>query len=180
MTNLRTRTLSRMAIVGVSAATVLSLTGCFNGFQATTNTQNTMSTGNGVQAQVGAIRIENATLVRGEGASVTLIMTIVNVGPEPDSLADVSIAGQRAVITDGAAPIGPVEVAPGAAVPFGYGQDGAGASRWVNAYTVEIPPSGFVPVQVFMTEAGLAELEVLTVPPVGYYEGIAPQPAEAP
>ena len=176
----RTRNFTRIVVVGASATAALSLTGCFNGFQATTNTQNTMSTGNGVQAQVGAVRIENATLVRGEESSVTLIMTIVNVGPESDSLADVSIAGQRAVITDGVAPIGPVDVAPGSAIPFGYGQDGAGASRWVNAYTVEIPESGFVPVQVFMTQSGLAELEVLTVPPVGYYDGITPQPPTAP
>ncbi len=164
----------------MATAAALSLSGCFNGFQSTTNTQNTMSTGNGVQAQVGDVRIENATLVRGEGSAVTLIMTIVNVGAEPDSLADVAIAGQRAVITDGTSSIGPVDVASGAAVPFGYGQDGSGASRWINVYTAEIPESGFVPVQVFMTNAGLAELEVLTVPPVGFYDGISPQPPTAP
>jgi hypothetical protein len=172
---------TRILTASVSAVTAFSLAGCFNGFEATTNTQNTMSTGNGVQAQVGGIRVENATLVRGEETgSVTLIMTIVNIGDQPDALAQVSIAGQPAVFTDGTSAIGAVEVAPGAAVPFGYGQDSAGASRWVNAYTVEIPPSGFVPVQVFMANAGLAELEVLTVPPVGYYEGISPEPPSAP
>jgi len=171
---------NRILVAGMATVAALTLSGCFNGFQATTNTQNTMSTGNGVQAQVGDVRIENATLVRGEGSALTLIMTIVNVGADPDSLADVAIAGQRAVITDGTAAIGPVEIASGAAVPFGYGQDGAGASRWVNAYTVEVPASGFVPVQVFMTNAGLAELEVLTVPPVGFYDGISPQPPTAP
>jgi hypothetical protein len=178
--NTRTPILKATVTVALAAVAALTLSGCFNGFQATTNIQNTMSTGNGVQAQVGAVRIENATLVRGEGSAVTLIMTIVNVGTEADALGAVSIAGQQAVVSDGTAPIGPVEVAPGAAVPFGYGQQGAPASRWVNAYTVEIPASGFVPVQVFMERAGLAELEVLTVPPVGYYEGIAPQPPTAP
>lgn len=180
MTSRTRRSGTRILFAAMATAVALSLSGCFNGFQASTNTQNTMSTGNGVQAQVGDVRIENATLIRGEGTTVTLIMTIVNVGGQPDSLADVAIAGERAVITDGANAIGPVEVAAGAAVPFGYGQDGAGVSRWVNAYTVEIPDSGFVPVQIFMEKAGLVELQALTVPPVGFYDGIAPQPPTAP
>ena len=176
MTRLRTR----LSVAAALAAASLALTGCFNGFGATTNIQNTMSTGNGVNTQVGSIKVENATLVRGEGTTATLIMTIVNTGTTPDSLAAVSIAGQQAIVTDGTATLGPVEIAPGTAVPFGYGVDLAGATRWVNTYTVEVPQSGFVPIQVLMTNAGVAELEVLTVPPVGIYEGIAPQPPVAP
>lgn len=176
MTTLRTR----IAAAAVATAAAFSLTGCFNGFEATTNTQNTMSTGNGVQAQAGSIRVENATLVRGEGTAATLIMTLVNVGSEPDQLSQVTIAGEPAIATDGTSAIGPIPIGPGEAIPFGYGAEGNPASRWMNVYTVDLPDSGFVPVQMLFDVAGSAELEVLTVPPVSFYEGIEVRPATAP
>lgn len=176
MTTLRIR----IAAAAVATAAAFSLTGCFNGFGATTNTQNTMSTGNGVQAQAGSIRVENATLVRGEGTTATLIMTLVNVGADKDQLAQVTIAGEPAISTDGVTAVGPVPIAPGEAIPFGYGAGGNPANRWMNIYTVDLPDSGFVPVQVLFDVAGSAEFEVLTVPPVGFYEGLEVRPATPP
>lgn len=176
MTTLRTR----IAAAALVTAAAFSLTGCFNGFGATTNTQNTMSTGNGVQAQAGSMRVENATLVRGEGTTATLIMTLVNVGAEGDQLSQVTIAGEPAISTDGTAAVGPVPIAPGEAIPFGYGTEGNPPTRWMNVYTVDLPDSGFVPVQMLFDVAGSAELEVLTVPPVGLYEGLEVRPATPP
>ncbi len=174
----RTQFRTRIGAATIVIGAVFALSGCYNGFGATTNLQSTQSTGNGVQAQVGAMKVENATLVRGDdGSSATLIMTVVNIGDAADAVAGVQVNGVPAVFTDGTASVGPVVVEPGAAIPFGYGTDDLGATRWVNVYTVEIPASGFVPVQVFFDDAGLAELEVLTVPPTGIYDGITVEPA---
>jgi len=149
-----------------------ALTGCFSGKAATTNAQATMNSGNGVQAQAGAIHIENATLVKGpEGSkSVTLTTRIVNAGPVADKLVFATIDGQQATITGDQ-----VELAPGASISFGFDSD-----HWINGYAFEKPTSTYVPVQLGFQDAGLVSMSLLTVPPVGYYEGIAPNPPQAP
>jgi hypothetical protein len=40
--------------------------------------------------------------------------------------------------------------------------------------------STYVPVELGFANSGLATMNVLIVPPVGYYSGIAPSPATAP
>ena len=60
-------------------------------------------------------------------------------------------------------------------VDFGY--DG---SHWINAYDLDAAVSTYVPVQLQFEKAGNVEFTVLTVPPTGIYEGIAPMPATAP
>lgn len=170
----------RLVAAAAGLCAIPLLAGCFNGFGATTTMQATQNSGNGVDAQVGAMKIQNATLVRGEGGAATLMMTLVNVGERDDTLTSVTIGGAPAVVTDGSTSIATVTVPRQRSVPFGYGQDGAGASRWVNSYSFGEGTSGYVPVTVFFTNAGQAQLSVLTVPAVGYYEGIAPTPAVAP
>ena len=166
--------------VAAVAALVLvaspALTGCFNGPRATTTTQATMNTGNGTEARQGDLQVENATLVLGpEGSkSGTLIMRVVNTGIEPDALTYATINGVQATITDGNATLSTVEIAPGASVPFGYD-----ATTWVNTYALEVEQSSWVPVELGFEKAGLLTVNVLTVPAVGYYEGIAPNPPMA-
>lgn len=156
---------------GLLALTSPALTGCWNGLGATTTMQATMNTGNGTQAQVGAIKIENATLVQGpEGsASATLLVRLVNTGPTPDALVYATINGVPVEIAEGSG-----ELAPGASVSFGYDSD-----HWLNSYELDVPVSTYVPVELGFGEAGLAKMSVLTVPPVGYYAGIAPNPPAA-
>lgn len=175
-----TRTGTKIASLALATGAMFALSGCYNGFGATTNIQNTMSTGNGAQAQAGAMKVENATLVRGEGNTATLIMTIVNTGDEPDAMTDIEVNGQMGVITDGTTATGPITVPAGAAIPFGYGVDDEGVTRWVNVYTIDAPASGFVPVRVLFANAGLAEVEVLTVPATGQYLGITVEPPSMP
>lgn len=154
-----------------------ALAGCFNGPRATTTVQATMNTGNGVEATQGAIQIENATIVVGpEGAnSGTLIMRVVNAGAEPDALTYVTINGVPAQINDPAVPGETrVDIGPGQSVPFGYE-----AARWINTYDLQVEPSSWVPVELGFEKAGLITFNALTVPPVGYYEGIAPNPPTA-
>jgi len=129
------------------------------------------STGNGVQAQAGLLRVENATLVTGpEGSrSATLMMRIINQGTEPDRLLAASIDGVRASITGEV-----VELLPGTSISFAYNSD-----LWVNSYEFDAEPSAFVDVTLVFEKSGDTTMQVLTVPPMSFYEGVAPNPPAA-
>ncbi len=159
------------AIALVLLATPM-LTGCFSGKGATTNMQATMNSGNGVSAQAGAIKAENAILVLGpEGSkTATLLVRIVNTGPVPDALTSAKINGVPAYVTGDSTDLGS-----GVSLSFGFESD-----RWINAYDFDAAVSTYVPVELTFTDAGILPMSILTVPAVGYYEGIAPNPATAP
>lgn len=159
-------------------ALVPALAGCFNGQRATTTVQATQDSNNGTQATIGGIRVENATLVSGpEGTTTaTLIMSLFNDGREPDTLIGVQVNGQPAVINGAAVAGAGVELAPGAAITFGY----QNSESWVNSYDITEAESAYVPVQMRFQRAGILDFTALTVPPVGIYEGIAPNPATRP
>jgi hypothetical protein len=165
----------RHRIAAALAVPVLALatSGCYSGFGATTNMQATQNTGNGVRATIGAMLIDNATLVRGpEGSSSgTLIMAISNRGKEDDQLVSVTIGGAEATTE----PAGPVAVPPNGIVRFGFNAD-----HWVNTYALDAPISGYVPVQLTFAKAGVLSISVLTVEPTGYYAGVTPNPATPP
>lgn len=165
----------RIHVAAVATLVVLAspvLTGCFSGKGATTNMQATMNSGNGVAAHAGAVHIENATLVLGpeNSRSATLTTRIVNAGPVPDRLVFATINGSPADITAGG-----IDLDPGASISFGFDSD-----TWINAYEFDTAVSTYASVQLGFAEAGLVSMSVLTVPPVGYYEGIAPNPPQAP
>jgi hypothetical protein len=149
-----------------------ALTGCFNGQAATTTTQATMNSGNGVEAQQGPMHLEGTTLVLGpEGsATATLLVRLVNTGPESDTLTFASIDGTMVdIVPPTGVPGAPGEIVSGGSVSYGYESDGR-----INATGFDSPASVYVPVQLGFEKAGLVDLSVLTVPPVGYYEGITP------
>ena len=126
-------------------------------------------TGNGVQAQVGNIRAENLVLVLGpEGSSsATLTTRIVNGNQdEADRLLGVQIDGIPAYITGDI-----VEFNAGDSISFGFESD-----QWINAYQFTGASSTYVPVALQFERSGIARVDVLVVPPLGYYEGIAPNP----
>ena len=162
--------------VAAAAALVLfvlpATTGCFSGQGATTTTQATMNSGNGVSATQGAIHIEGTTVVLGpDGSSTaTLLTRSVNAGVDPDRLTYATIDGIPAYITEGAGDLGP-----GASVSFGWESE-----TWINSYDLTATAATYVPVQLGFEKAGLVTMSVLVVPPVGYYEGIAPMPPTNP
>ena len=148
----------------------LTLTGCFNGQQATTTVQSTMNTGNGVQAQQGPIRIENATLVVSEDGSqaATLLVRLVNDGPTEDALTFASINGQPAeILVPATADQNATVLQPGASVSYGWESD-----LRIDAGSLDVPISSYVPVELGFAQAGLAQISVLTVPQAGYYEDV--------
>lgn len=173
-TTRRKLTPRRSALILGGLALVASplISGCYSGFKATTNVQSTMNSGNGTQEIAGDLRIENATLVTGPKGSKsgTLITTLVNTGRVPDRLLAVTINGAPAYVTPGAG-----ELLPGTAVNFGYDGD-----YWLNTYELDIAASSYVPVTMQFENAGVKAFSVLSVPPAGYYEGIAPNPVSKP
>jgi hypothetical protein len=170
----------RSRIAAVAAVLVVStaaLSGCYNGPEATTTSMASGNTGNGVDQLQGDIQIEDATLVMGaEGTgSATLVVRLVNVGVEPDALTYATINGSPAdivVADDSVTPGSPVELPPGSSTGFGHDSD-----NYLSLQSgLDVPVSSYVPIQLGFRNAGLAEMQVLTVPPVGYYEGVTPQP----
>ncbi|MSO27368.1 MAG: hypothetical protein EXQ60_04795 [Candidatus Nanopelagicales bacterium] len=161
-----------LALATIAVALTATLSGCYSGFRANTNEQSLMNSGNGTQAQIGDIRIENATLVLGPEASgtATLVTTLINQGAAPDSLIGLEIDNKPVYVTPGAG-----ELAAGAAVSFGYN-----SSSWINSYEFTASVSSYVPVKIQFRDAGIVMLSVLTVPPTNIYEGIAPEPATLP
>ena len=151
-------------------AAVPALAGCFNGPDATTTTQATMNSGNGVEAQQGAISIEGTTLVMGpeDSGTATLVVRLVNAGPEDDVLTYATINGVPATIVQPTSTQDGL-LLPGASVSYGFESDGR-----IDAAEFDAPVSSYVPVELGFQKAGLSKLSVLTVPPVGYYEGITP------
>jgi len=166
------------ALLLAGAVLVPVLAGCFNGPRATTTVQATQDSNNGTQAKIGGLRVENATLVSGpEGTTTaTLIMSLFNDGREPDTLVGVQINGQPATIDGAAASAGSVELPRGAAITFGY----QNSQSWVNSYDITEAESAYVPVRMTFQRAGILDFTALTVPPVGIYEGIAPNPSTPP
>jgi hypothetical protein len=162
------------ALVTLALVASPALAGCFNGPRATTTTQATMNTGNGVEARQGSIDIENATLVLGpEGStSATLLMRLVNTGPEADALTYITINGVQVQISEpGVVGDSGADIGPGESISFGFDSE-----RWINTYELDVEPSSWVPIELGFQNAGLAQLSVLTVPATGFYAGIAPNP----
>ncbi len=161
---------TRLAAAVLLVAAVPALAGCFNGQDATTTSQASMNSGNGVDAEQGAIHIEGATLVLGpEGSgTATLVVRIVNTGAEDDALTFATINGTQSTIVQPTSTDNGTLV-PGASISYGFESDGR-----IDAAALDVPVSSYVPVQLGFEKAGLVELSVLTVPPTGYYEGITP------
>ncbi len=159
------RSAAALAVLTLAATPLLG--GCFSGPTATTTVQSGQNSGNGVAADAGSMAIENATLVTGPNGSATLIGSVFNNGTVDDRITAVTINGTPASITPGAEAI-----AAGTGVNFGY--DGI---NYINTYTLQAEPSAFVPVSMQFENAGSVEFRVMTVPPTGIYEGIAPNPS---
>jgi len=158
------RTAGAAVLIAVLAAT---LNGCYSGFGATTTMQSQMNSGNGMQARVGAIRVENATIVQApEGATgATLLMTLFNDGPRADELTKVLIDNAAAT------PSAPITIDAGGSVAFAFN-----SQQWLNACDLQAPAGTYVPVTLAFRDAGVVQESLLVVPNSGYYAGIGPNP----
>jgi len=159
--------LRALGTLALALALTSTVSGCYSGFGATTTMQSQMNSGNGVQAKVGPIRVENATLVQApnDAPGATLLMTIFNDGVRADELSTVLI--------DNVAPTpkGAIPLSPGGSVAFAFNSD-----MFLNACTLQASAGTYVPVTLQFRDAGIVQVNMLVVPNAGYYEGIAPTP----
>ncbi|CAB4851066.1 unannotated protein [freshwater metagenome] len=169
------------AVLALTFALMPALSGCAIGFDAATGQQK--DSGNGTTADIGALQIRDLTIVMGPSGSnsATLIGTMVNTGTDADALTGVTIVSQADAkvaftgpgVVDGALTLPAASAAKPAAssTRFGYNSD-----THIDITGLNVSPSAFVQVQLTFTVAGQpTPLSVMTVLPIGIYEGIAPQ-----
>ncbi len=118
-------------------------------------------TGNGTQAALGDLRIENATLVVNDTDS-SLVTRIYNDGRTADVIAAITIGGQPALVQSTQQ-----QLEPGDEISFGFPASTVDQIRG-SGFTV----SEYVPVTISFLSAGSVELSVLAVPPTGIYSGL--------
>jgi len=163
------RTARITAVATLSLATAGLVTGCWNGPDAQTTQQVTMNSGNGTQATVGPLRIENATVVLGEDGTASLIMSVFNNGTSPDNLAGATVNGIPAALPEAA------EILPGGFRAYGYGVEGNPPVDFLAVEGLDVAQSSYVPVTLAFVNAGTVEMSVITVPPAGIYAGLLPE-----
>ena len=160
----------RIAAAVLALAMVPLLSGCWQGFGASTTMQNSMNSGNGAQVTVGEIRVENATIVKGDDGAAQLIMSVFNRGPASDELIGVAIDGQQLDVSG----LGNTTVEPGGFLTFGYGAEGEPPAGYIVVAPLDVDTGSYTSVSLAFGTAGVADFEAVVVPPVGYYEGLAP------
>lgn len=160
----------RIAAAVLALAMVPLLSGCWQGFGASTTMQNSMNSGNGTQVMVGELRVENATVVKGDDGAAQLIMSVFNRGPEADSLIGVVINGQPVDLSG----LATASVEPGGFLTFGYDSEGQPPAGYLVVAPLDIDTGSYTSVSLAFATSGVTEFESVVVPPVGYYEGLAP------
>jgi len=123
-----------------------------------------MNTGNGVEAEIGTMKVVDVTLVTGDGVGpAQLIGTIVNNGQTADFVDSVEVDGKPVTFRPALN-----SILGGQAISFGY-----------QTATVKAPVRGakpevstYVPVTFNFQNAGQLKISVLTVPATGFYAGI--------
>jgi len=125
--------------------------------------------GNGQFITVGQIQGQALTVVQGpEGSkSATLVGTFINPTAEPDALVGATLGESPGTISGGSVALAPG----GTSVRVGYNSD-----QYVTFAGVEAKPATYVPVTLTFEKAGETTVQMLVVPPTGYYEGITPGP----
>jgi len=162
-----------VALVAVSPL----LGGCFQGQGATTTSQATMNSGDGVQVQVGDLKAQGLTLVLDPTTPgvATLIGRFTNVGTEVDYLRGVTIGGKTMMNGDVAVTNGLAQILPGQSIGFGFESD-----QSISVKNLEAAVSTYVPIAISFEVNGTVEASVLTVPATGIYAGITPSFPPAP
>ena len=114
--------------------------------------------------RAGDVWVEALTVVAGDEGSVRarLIGTLVNAGGAAETLEQVSVAGNRAVLAPD-----PIEIPAGSTVRMGN-------DALVPVFGAPIEAGTYVPVVLTFGSAGIVEADVLVVPPTNFYDGFGP------
>jgi hypothetical protein len=158
----------RIAAAVLAAALIPALSGCFNGYNALTTSQ--QEGGQVASANIGDIQIRGLVWVRDMAApqNLTMSASFILSSPEPDELVAVTtVPNTFAVgITNGR-----LLLEPGSENRVGYN-----SANFVNLYGNIAEPSAFISTTLKFKRAGQVTVPVLIVPNTGNYEGIRPNP----
>jgi hypothetical protein len=159
-----------------AAVSIPLLSGCYNGFNAGTNVM--AAVGDGASVEIGPMQIRAAVWVRSatDQKTMTLVANFINTARQADTLTAVTTnpAAYTIGITNGGIKIDNLAVLAGTPLRTGYN----GSTNYVNAYGINVTPSGFVQTTFTFKNAGSITAQVLSVPPTGLYAGIAPVPPQ--
>ena len=150
---------SRQLIGALLASSVL-LTGCAAGGQAPTRIIKQVT--DGVEKDLGDLKIRNVKIVALPDGSGTLVGFIVNHNDAPDQLAAIAINGQRAELV--------TEAILAKNKPMFFEGDSANAKAKIA--TLGAKPGYRVPVVLYFANGGKAELDALVVSNTGIYSSI--------
>ncbi len=151
--------ISRRLIGALLSSSVL-LTGCAAGGQAPT--RNIKQVTDGVEKDVGDLKIRNLKLVALPDGSGTLVAFIVNHNEAPDKLAAITINSQRAELVSDAL------LTKNTPMIF----EGESANAKAKVAVLGVKPGYRVPVVLYFINGGKAELDALVVANTGIYSSI--------
>jgi hypothetical protein len=147
-------------LIGALLASSVFLTGCAAGGQAPTRIIKQVT--DGVEKDLGDLKIRNVKIVALPDGSGTFIGFIVNHSDAPDQLAAIAINGQRAELV--------TEALLTKNKPMFFEGDSANAKAKIA--TLGAKPGYRVPVVLYFANGGKAELDALVVANTGIYSSI--------
>ena len=147
-------------LIGALLASSVFLTGCAAGGQAPTRIIKQVT--DGVEKDLGDLKIRNVKIVALPDGSGTFIGFIVNHSDAPDQLAAIAINGQRAELV--------TEAILTKNKPMFFEGDSANAKAKIA--TLGAKPGYRVPVVLYCANGGKAEFDALVVANTGIYSSI--------
>jgi hypothetical protein len=147
-------------LIGALLSSSVFLTGCAAGGQAPTRIIKQVT--DGVEKDLGDLKIRNVKIVALPDGSGTFIGFIVNHSDAPDQLAAIAINGQRAELV--------TEALLTKNKPMFFEGDSANAKAKIA--TLGAKPGYRVPVVLYFANGGKAELDALVVANTGIYSSI--------
>jgi hypothetical protein len=147
-------------LIGALLSSSVFLTGCAAGGQAPT--RNIKQVTDGVEKDLGDLKIRNVKIVALPDGSGTLVGFIVNHNDSSDQLAAIAINGQRADLA--------TEAILTKNKPMFF--EGESANAKAKVATLGSKPGYRVPVVLYFANGGKAELDALVVANTGIYSSI--------
>lgn len=162
---LPTRRIPTVALALVCALSAVATSACSVGVDAETNLQG--PSGDGATVDTGSLNARGLLLVMAPDGKASLVGTLVNLGDDADAITSVTVAGATTTISEAGATTIPLPAR--TSVQIGYLP-----SRVITATGLPAEFGRFVAVTLKYQTAGTADVDVVTVPATGVYEGLGP------
>ena len=165
--------LRRVAAISLAVALTAGLTGCGEGFDAGTNTQ--QASGSGTNVTYNGIDLRQILLVAGPDGTSSAVMlgTIVNTGAD-DVLESVTILnppGTSSYIAGTSTVNGTIPLPSKSSTRIGFNSE-----DHVDFHNISVPATSYVDMELRFANAGVIPVHVMVVPATGSFIGIIPLP----